>query len=147
MLAVLASDRPAAGILAEESGSHAGGNGGSRVRLVDLNFDPPLPSAPGFQAATLAGDPRFLAAFKPRVVSTSLALAWVATGRRAAYVTDGVPRDSVHFGAGTAICEAAGRVVTDLFGDAWGRGPTGLLAAADAETHERLLGLTRAPLQ
>jgi hypothetical protein len=44
-------------------------------------------------------------------------------------------------------CEAAGCVVGDLFGDAWGRGPTGLLAAADAETHERLLGLTRARLQ
>jgi myo-inositol-1(or 4)-monophosphatase len=116
-------------------------------RLVDVNLDPPFPSAPGFRAAALAGDPQFLDAFKPRVVSTSLALAWVATGQRAAYVTDGVPRDSVHFAAGIAICEAAGCVVTDLFGDAWGGGPTGLLAAADAGTHERLLRLTRTRLQ
>jgi myo-inositol-1(or 4)-monophosphatase len=116
-------------------------------RLVDLNLDPPFPSAPGFLAAALAGDPRFLDAFRPRVVSTSLALAWVATGQRAAYVTDGVPRDSVHFAAGIAICEAAGCVVTDLFGDAWGGGPTGLLAAADAETHEHLVRLTRSALQ
>jgi len=53
----------------------------------------------------------------------------------------------VHFAADIAICEAAGCVVTDLSGDAWGRRPTGLVAAADAETHERLLGLTRARLQ
>jgi myo-inositol-1(or 4)-monophosphatase len=213
MLAVLASKRPADGILAEESGSHAGSDGGARVwlidplcgtlnyaarmpivavnaavrdgnrllaaavadpfssetfwtdgrashvraggrdtplaptaasRLVDLNLDPPFPSAPGFLAATLAGDSRFLDAFRPRVVSTSLALAWVATGQRAAYVTDGVPRDSVHFAAGIAICEAAGCVVTDLFGAPRGGGPTGLLAAADSETHATLLGLTRA---
>ena len=135
MLAVLASKRPADGILAEESGSHAGSDGGSRVwlidplcgtlnyaarmpivavnatvrdgdrllaaavadrfsgetfwtdgrasrvrvdgrdsplaptaasRLVDLNLDPPFPSAPGFLAAALAGDPRFGDAFRPR---------------------------------------------------------------------------------
>ena len=53
----------------------------------------------------------------------------------------------MHFAADIAICEAAGCVVTDLSGDAWGRRPSGLVGAADAETHERLLGLTRAWLQ
>jgi myo-inositol-1(or 4)-monophosphatase len=112
-------------------------------KLVDLNFDPPFPNAPTFKAVTLAGDSDFMSAFRPRVVSTSVALAWVATGQRAAYVTDGDLRDSVHFTAGLAICEAARCTVTDLWGGAWGGGPTGLLAAADAGTHSALLGFVR----
>ena len=112
-------------------------------KLVDLNFDPPFPNAPAFNAATLAGDPDFVASFRPRVVSTSIALAWVATGQRAAYVTDGDVRDSVHFAAGLAVCEAAGCTVTDLRGRAWGTGATGLVAAADSETHTVLLALIR----
>lgn len=111
--------------------------------LVDLNFDPPFPSAPAFKAVTLAADADFTATFRPRVVSTSVALAWVATGQRAAYITDGDVRDSVHFAAGLAICERAGCMVTDLRGHAWGSGATGLLAAADSETHEALLSLVR----
>jgi myo-inositol-1(or 4)-monophosphatase len=66
----------------------------------------------------LAADGEFVATFKPRVVSSSLALGWVATGQRAAYVTDGDVRDSVHFAAGIAICEAAGCAVSDLWGNA-----------------------------
>jgi myo-inositol-1(or 4)-monophosphatase len=57
-------------------------------RLVDLNLDPPFPSAPAFKATTLAADSGFAATFRPRVVSTSMALTWVATGQRAAYVTE-----------------------------------------------------------
>jgi myo-inositol-1(or 4)-monophosphatase len=113
----------------------------SSSRLVDLNFDPPFPNAPAFSAVTLTGDPGFVARFRPRVVSTSMALTWVATGQRAAYVTDGDVRNSVHFAAGLAICEAAGCVVTDLTGREWSSGVNGLLAAADAETHTALLTL------
>jgi myo-inositol-1(or 4)-monophosphatase len=109
--------------------------------LVDLNLDPPFPSAPGFRAVALASDPEFVTRFRPRVVSTSMALTWVASGQRAAYVTDGDVRGSVHFAAGIALCEAAGCRVTDLRGRAWGNGATGLLAAADAETHAALLSL------
>jgi len=112
-------------------------------RLVDLNLDPPFPNAPGFRALTLAGDPEFVAAFGPRVVSSSIAVAWVATGQRAAYVTDGDLRDSVHFAAGLAICEAAGCTVTDLRGRRWDEGANGLLAAADGATHAALLSLVR----
>jgi myo-inositol-1(or 4)-monophosphatase len=112
-------------------------------QLVDLNFDPPFPNAPTFKAVTLAADAAFGAHFRPRVVSTSLALTWVATGQRAAYITDGDVRDSVHFAAGLTICEAAGCTVTDLRGRAWGRGATGLVAAADAGTHATLLSLVR----
>jgi len=115
----------------------------ARSALVELNVDPPFPSAPAFMAVRLAADADFAAAFALRVVSTSLALTWVATGRRAAYVTDGDVRESVHFAAGLAICEAAGCVVTDLRGRAGRDGAAGLIAAADAETHTRLLALVR----
>lgn len=114
-----------------------------RSQLVDLNFDPPFPNAPAFTAVTLAADAAFAASFRPRVVSTSLALTWVATGQRAAYITDGDVRESVHFAAGLAICEAACCTVTDLRGREWGSGATGLVAAADAETHAALLSLVR----
>lgn len=115
----------------------------SRSQLVDLNLDPPFPNGPAFSAARLAGRTDFLERFKPRVVSTSIALAWVATGQRAAYVTDGDVRDSVHFAAGIALCEAAGCTVTDLHGRRAGDGPTGLIAAADAATHAALLQIIR----
>jgi len=111
--------------------------------LVELNLDPPYPSAPAFSAVMLAADSDFAARFRPRVVSTSIALTWVAAGRRAAYVTDGDVRDSVHFAAGLAICEAAGCSVTDLRGRDGRRGGTGLVAAADSTTHAALLGLVR----
>jgi myo-inositol-1(or 4)-monophosphatase len=112
-------------------------------KLVDMNFDPPFSNAPAFKAAMLACDSEFAANFRPRVVSTTIALAWVASGQRAAYITDGDVRDSVHFAAGLAICEGAGCIVTDLLGRAWGNGATGLLAAADSETHAALLRLVR----
>jgi myo-inositol-1(or 4)-monophosphatase len=77
----------------------------ARSRLVDANLDPPFPNAPAFRAVDLLGHSMFVRSFRPRVVSTSMALAWVATGQRAAYVTDGDPRDSVHFAAGIAVCQ------------------------------------------
>lgn len=112
-------------------------------KLVDMNFDPPFSNAPAFKAATLASDSEFAANFRPRVVSTTIALTWVASGQRAAYITDGDIRNSVHFAAGLAICEGAGCVVTDLLGCAWGNASTGLLAAADPDTHAALLRLVR----
>ena len=112
-----------------------------RSRLVELNLDPPYPSAPAFRAVRLAADPGFIRLFRPRVVSTTLALAWVAAGRRAAYVTDGDVRDNVHFAAGLAICRDAGCVVSDLLGEPLGGDSSGLIAAADNETHAALLGL------
>lgn len=90
--------------------------------LVDLNLDPPFPNAPAFHAAALAADTEFAAEFMPRVVASSLALTWVATGQRCAYITDGDVRDSVHFAAGLGICMAAGCSVSDLRGDPGARG-------------------------
>ncbi|MFF9911566.1 inositol monophosphatase family protein [Streptomyces sp. NPDC013457] len=112
--------------------------------LVDVNLDPPFPSAPGFRAVDLLAHPRFVERFRPRVVSSTLALAWVAAGRRAAYVTDGGDLSgSVHFAAGIALCRAAGCVVTGIDGGPVGAGGRGLVAAADAETHDQLMSMIR----
>ncbi|MET9901114.1 inositol monophosphatase family protein [Streptomyces sp. NPDC006446] len=113
-------------------------------RLVDVNLDPPFPNAPGFRAVDLLAHPGFVERFRPRVVSTTLALAWVAAGRRAAYVTDGGDLSgSVHFAAGIALCRAAGCVVTGIDGAPVGENGSGLVAAADAGTHDLLMSMIR----
>ncbi|MFC3505697.1 inositol monophosphatase family protein [Micromonospora krabiensis] len=110
-------------------------------RLVDVNLDPPFPNGPGFRAVRLLAHDGFVERFRPRVVSTTLAVAWVAAGRRAAYVTDGHLQDSVHFAAGIALCRAAGCVVTGLAGQPPHTGVGGLVVAADRPTHAALLAL------
>ncbi|WDZ84813.1 inositol monophosphatase family protein [Micromonospora cathayae] len=107
--------------------------------LVDANLDPPFPNSSAFRAVQLLADPEFTARFRPRVVSTTLAVAWVAAGRRAAYLTDGQLHDSVHFASGIALCQAAGCVVTGLRGQPLHTGVGGLLVAADQDTHRTLL--------
>lgn len=120
------------GVIGREHGAPAN-------RLVNINADGPLDHP--FVGAQLAADPDFRAAFAPRVESTTLALAWVAAGRRLAYVTDGRLEGSVHFTAGIALCEAAPDVVvTDFDGAPVHTGP-GLVAAGDPETHATLLRL------
>ncbi|MDI6097111.1 inositol monophosphatase family protein [Actinoplanes sp. NEAU-A12] len=109
--------------------------------LVDLNLDPPFPNRADFLAARMLADDGFIGRFRPRVVSTTLAVAWVAAGRRAGYVTDGHLRDSVHFAAGIALCQAAGCVVTDLDGRPPHTGRGGLVVAADEPAHTALLAL------
>ena len=119
------------------------------TRLVEVNVDPPYPNGEKVRMANVLADPRFARAFRPRVVSTTLALAWVAAGRRAAYVTDGHLRDNVHFASGVALCQASGCVVSGLLGQPLHSGMQGLIAAADVETHATLTtiiirGLTEA---
>jgi fructose-1,6-bisphosphatase/inositol monophosphatase family enzyme len=116
----------------------------SRSLIVDVNCDG-KPGVP-FLGPQLLADEAFCASFAPRVISSTLAVAWVAAGRRAAYLTDGRLRGSVHFTAGIALCQAAGCVVTDLAGDPIHTG-RGLIAAADAETHARLLELVAPHLE
>lgn len=116
----------------------------SDTQLVDVNLDPPFPSAPGFRAVDLLAHPRFVERFRPRVVSSTLALAWVAAGKRAAYVTDGGDLSgSVHFAAGIALCQAAGCIVTGIDGAPIGKAGRGLVVAADAETHGLLMSMIR----
>jgi hypothetical protein len=78
------------------------------VPLLSQTSPTQFSNGPAFTAAKLAADSEFAAALRPRVVSTTIALTWVATGQRAAYITDGDMRNSVHFAAGLAICGAAG---------------------------------------
>ncbi|MEV0268190.1 inositol monophosphatase family protein [Hamadaea sp. NPDC050747] len=111
-------------------------------RLVDINLDP-HPDSPEFSATALLADAVFNQRFRPRVLSTTLAVAWVGAGRRAAYLTAGDLRDSVHFAAGIAFCQAAGCVVTGIQGQPLHTGVGGLLVAADEATHEALLSLLR----
>lgn len=110
-------------------------------RLVDVNLDPPFPNWDRFRAVRMLQDEAFTDSFRPRVLSTTLALAWVAAGRRAAYVTDGYLRDSVHFSSGIALCQAAGCVVTGLAGQPLHTGIQGLIVAADATTHVDLVDI------
>jgi myo-inositol-1(or 4)-monophosphatase len=113
--------------------------------LVDVNLDAPYETGPAYPGARLISAPEFLDRFRPRVLSTTLALTWVAAGRRAAYVTAGDLRDNVHFSAGIALCRAAGCVVTALDGGPVATTatdavvPNGILAAADPDTHRELL--------
>jgi myo-inositol-1(or 4)-monophosphatase len=96
------------------------------------------------RASDLLARPGFYEIYQPRVPSTTEALAWVAAGRHAAYLTEGDMTDNVHFAAGIGLCRAAGCVVTDLDGGPVGSpGRGGLLAAADEETHAALLALVR----
>ncbi|WP_260634318.1 inositol monophosphatase family protein [Streptomyces angustmyceticus] len=112
------------------------------TQLVDVNLDPPFPGAPGFRAVDLLAHPGFVERFRPRVVSSTLALTWVAAGKRAAYVTDGGDlTQSVHFAAGIALCRAAGCVVTGVDGAPIGPAGRGLVVAADPTTHGLLMSM------
>ncbi|HWG99449.1 MAG TPA: inositol monophosphatase family protein [Pilimelia sp.] len=111
------------------------------TRLVDVNLDPWYPCGQGFRTERILTDPAFRQVFQPRVTSTTLALTWVASGRRAAYVSTGDLRDSVHFSAGIALSQAAGCIVTGLRGQPVHTGEGGLVAAADAHTHDRLVNV------
>lgn len=110
------------------------------VALVEVNCDGPLEEE--FVGPQLLIDHDFRTVFSPRVPSTTLAVAWVAAGRRAGYVSDGDFVDDVHLAAGIGLCRSAGCIVTALDG-----GPLnetrGLIAAADPETHGRLVRLVR----
>ena len=117
---------------------------GGDSRLVDLDLDQ-RPTPTGFDPLALMADSEFRSAFQPRATATSLALTWVAMGRRAAYVTDAPLAGNVHFAAGVTVCLAAGCALSDLRGQPVipGSPASGLIAAADHATHARLLSMVR----
>lgn len=116
----------------------------SRSGLVDINCDGPLDQP--FIGGQLVSDPQFRETYGPRVISSTLGVAWVAAGRRAAYISDGNFRDNLHFAAGIALCEASGCVVSDLDGNPLHSG-RGLTISADQETHDRVLALVEPHLR
>jgi myo-inositol-1(or 4)-monophosphatase len=105
--------------------------------LVDLDLD----HLGGGESFRLMSHPTFLRDFQPRVSSTTLAMTWLAAGRRAGYLHEGDLRGNVHFAAPVAIAQAAGCVVTGVHGQPLDVAPYGLLAGADADTHAALLAL------
>ncbi|MFT4081067.1 MAG: inositol monophosphatase family protein [Nocardioides sp.] len=116
----------------------------SHSGLVDINCDGPLDRP--FVGGQLVGDARLRTAYGPRVISSTLGVAWVAAGRRAAYVSDGRFRDNVHFAAGIALCDASGCVISDLDGNPLHTG-RGLIISADQDTHDRMLELVEPHLR
>ena len=107
-------------------------------RLVEINCDGPLDRP--FVGGQLVHDPQLRAAYGPRVISSTLGVAWVAAGRRSAYISDGLFRENLHFAAGIAIAEAAGCVISDLAGNPLNTA-RGLIVSADAATHRAVLDL------
>jgi myo-inositol-1(or 4)-monophosphatase len=109
--------------------------------LVDLDLEHPDVG----DTLRLFTDHRVHRDYSLRGTATTLALTWVAAGRRAAYLQEGDVRDSVHFAAPIAIAQAAGCVVTGAHGQPIYGDAGGLLAAADADTHARLLEILTRP--
>jgi myo-inositol-1(or 4)-monophosphatase len=108
----------------------------SSSRLVSLDLESLYPDSP---AIRVLFDEAFRERFSPRFLSTTLALAWVATGQQAAYITGGDLRGSVHWAAGIALCHVAGGVITNLAGGELHTGSHGMVAAADDQTHAFVL--------
>lgn len=69
-----------------------------------------------------------------------MALAYVAAGRIAAYVSF-VPLPPLHNAAGCLLASEAGATVTDIAGRAWTLDSKSIMAAATAELHRDLLRL------
>jgi myo-inositol-1(or 4)-monophosphatase len=112
--------------------------------LVEINADGPIDQP--FIGGQLVSDPALRRLFGPRVISSTLGVAWAAAGRRSAYVSDGHFRDNLHFAAGIALCKAAGCVISDLNGDALHTG-RGLIISGDQETHTKMLSILEPHLQ
>lgn len=142
---VAASVEPASGEVfwTDGSGAFVRRDGGDhplkptdRSRLVEINADRPRNGHS--VSAQLVTDLAFRSEFGPRVLSSTLGVAWVAAGRRAAYVTDGPLHGDLHFAAGIAIAGAAGCVITALNGEPL-HSADGAVISADEEVHSSVL--------
>ena len=118
------------------NGSHSPVLASTSSRLVDVDVDAP-PDAESVGPHLLT-DRTFRAAFGPRASSTTLALTWVAAGRRAATGRIRPPRQRpLH---GRSAPPPAGCVMTDVRGQTVHTGP-GVIVAADAVTHATLFDI------
>ena len=77
-----------------------------------------------------------------RMLSSTLSLAYVASGRIGAYLLLELS-SPVHAAAGALLCEEAGAIVTDRFGSPWTVGCPSILAAAGPDLHAAILALIR----
>lgn len=116
----------------------------SRSGLIDINCDGPLDQP--FVGGQRVGDPRLRETYGPRVISATLGVAWVAAGRRAAYISDGQFRNNLYFAAGIALCQASGCVISDLDGNPL-HSDRGLVISADQETHDPILAIVEPHLR
>jgi fructose-1,6-bisphosphatase/inositol monophosphatase family enzyme len=78
-----------------------------------------------------------------RCLSTTLSLAYVATGQVASCVLFAAP-DLVHNAAGTLLVTEAGGEVTDTAGVRWTLSSRSLVCSAEANFHKQALNLLRA---
>ena len=110
--------------------------------LVDLDFGKPRLGKRNYRTFEMALLPAFSDRFYPTLLGSTLAVAYVATGRLAAFVDDAA-EGAVHLAAGVALCLASGCVVSDIAGNPWNTAARGVIAAADQEVHAQLLKWSR----
>jgi myo-inositol-1(or 4)-monophosphatase len=115
VLDVIRAARPDDAVLGEESGRQgASGAAPMAGRSVCGTLNYAVGSM--LVAVYLAlARPGLTARFRPRVVSTALALAWVAAGKRAAYVTGGATfPPACIFATGIALCRSGSRSPAEI---------------------------------
>jgi myo-inositol-1(or 4)-monophosphatase len=78
-----------------------------------------------------------------RCFSTTLSLAYVATGQVASCVLFAAP-DLVHIAAGSLLVAEAGGEVTDIAGEPWTLGARSLVCSANEGFHAEIVHLVRA---
>lgn len=133
------------GVAERGSGGWAGTDGGAR-RLAASDASETVVIEPGRATGRRREDAaRFTAAaigadrWELRNLSTTLTLAYVATGRVAAYVV--FCGSALHTAAGSLLAAEAGAVVSDVDGRPWTIASDSIVAAATPELHSELLGL------
>jgi myo-inositol-1(or 4)-monophosphatase len=77
-----------------------------------------------------------------RMLSSTLSMAYVASGRLAAYLLFEIS-SPVHIAAGALLCQEAGAVVTDAGGNPWTVEYDSILAAGSPELHADIAALIR----
>jgi myo-inositol-1(or 4)-monophosphatase len=142
--AVYVAERDQGAWLLEEAGAH-------RLRVNPnaevVNLDPQLPGPGALNRFGVEFAMRALAELRwdVRILSTTLALTYVARGSMAAavFVCDGSP---VHFAAGLLLAEQAGAIVTDQDGVPWRPFGPIFIAAATRELSAELRAMARRTL-
>ena len=75
-----------------------------------------------------------------RMLSSTLSMAYLASGRLAAYLLFEIS-SPVHIAAGALLCQEAGGVVTNISGEPWTVEYNSILAAGSPELHADIAGL------